>query len=520
MGNGSWNHWKNIGFLLAGICVGALVMWGVGSLRDGGSPSADAPKGQESLSGSGMENDEDTPETDGAVIEAAVKELQEVDYPFYYGREEWRLVLCKVAVESGAETAEGGYFFRMYDERGELRQKFPFDMEAEELIFRFDRLSGNRDLAVFPQGAEENGETGLLFIWDIEKNGFLEDPITIPWYEVFEPYGQVYLVRNREDNVEFQSIYRINVKTMQPVELRRWTLTNPDDDALGHLEIWNCLKQTALYDGEVEFNELGELANNKFYQGIFLRELEGFWDHEQEPSGLTVVEVTWDGEWEDYEYRTYDSREQFLADMGFAEAEPFYEYVDMNRELMLELYFNGETGQGCGLYYDYSYNYGLEEITDSYGFIFHRMTAGEWTPDEPYSTLSVYGDDPRDRGTYHYREIYEYTEDGKLSGFEARGIIPYVWEDNEETTLLSMSYYYRDDGTLSYKAYHHDSPTSASSLRSWYDELERPVYVSCYITHGSLEYFYIYEDDGDRPAYIFKLDVYPDSVWPEMIKYE
>lgn len=250
-------------------------------------------------------------------------------------------------------------------------------------------------------------------------------------------------------------------------------------------------------------------------------ESEGPEEQEQDQGQeLSVLVVLWDGEAEDYENRTYDSIGKFLEDFGFADMEPFYEYTDTDQQTLLELYFDEETGQGCGLYHDI---YESGEVVYHYGFAFQHMTTEKWIPEDTYSTLSAFGDDAKELDLPQYQETSEYTDDGKLSSFEARGIIPDLGDGDIEDMVLSMNYTYRDDGTLAYKEYHHHGlifGTWMQSMRSWYDRMERLVYRRSYITHGSVVYFYIYGDDGEKPAYLLVLDNYTDSVWPEMIKFE
>lgn len=237
---------------------------------------------------------------------------------------------------------------------------------------------------------------------------------------------------------------------------------------------------------------------------------------------LSVLVVLWDGETEEFENRTYDSTGRFLEDFGFTDIEPFYEYVDMNQKLVLELYFDEETGHGCGLYHNYSYINDDEEIMSIYGFAFQHTETNEWVPEDTYSTLTVFGEDFKEYDLSEYQEVYEYTDDGKLSSYEVRGIIPELGDGNIEESVLSMNYTYRDDGTLSFKEYHHPLVfgTWHCSIRSWYDPLERLTYSSSYVTHGSYEYFYIYQDDKEQPAYLLLLDNYLGSVWPEMFVYK
>ena len=518
------NGLKYAALLLAGICAGALAMWGIGSLRNSQTLQGDGRTPQEVQFGSDRKDVLDGLEANVS-REDSVTELRKVDFPFGYGREEWRLVLCKRVVTVTKVPVDTEYLFRMYDENGTLLQEFACEYKAEELLFRFDALCSYRgDLEVFSADAQETGAEGLLFAWDDETKRFRQEPVPIPWYETRDSYYNAYLVKSRENNVERESIYRLNPKTLEPVEIRRWTLCgSPKEGEKGHLEIFNCLAQVFLYNGEVEWNEFGSLVNSKYYQGLFWRELEWLYDREQsQDREIAVLDVFWDGKNEDFGSKTYDSRESFLADYGFADKAPFYEYMDLNQEVALELFFDRENGQGCGLYYRYSYNCELEKIVDSFGFVFRHVETGEWTPEDRVSTRSVYGEDARERLLPEYRETYRYTDDGKLSAFEARGIIPDFGDSGIEDVILSMDYYYRSDGTLAFKDYHHSLIfwTAAQTERSRYDERERLVYRYTYITHGSLEYFYLYEDDGECPAYALVLDYYTDSVWPMMTAYK
>lgn len=85
--------------------------------------------------------------------------------------------------------------------------------------------------------------------------------------------------------------------------------------------------------------------------------------------------------------------------------------------------------------------------------------------------------------------------------------------------MVTINYIYREDGTLFCRNYHHDARTFSStlcSLNSFFDEKERLVYERGYITHGSLEYYYIYEDD--TPAYCLCLDYNGGYVFARMVR--
>lgn len=51
------------------------------------------------------------------------------------------------------------------------------------------------------------------------------------------------------------------------------------------------------------------------------------------------------------------------------------------------------------------------------------------------------------------------------------------------------------------------------------DESERLLYEDCYITHGSYEFYYIYLDESEKPAYCLELDNNLNAYFPTMIMY-
>ena len=67
----------------------------------------------------------------------------------------------------------------------------------------------------------------------------------------------------------------------------------------------------------------------------------------------------------------------------------------------------------------------------------------------PFPRLSYDGRDARRDNVSGYQENYVYTDDGRLSSYEARGTVVDYGEDGPwEDTLLSMDYVYRNDSTL------------------------------------------------------------------------
>lgn len=502
---------KYLLFFAAGAWIGVSLLCGVFLLRN----QADRTQEETSLSekqGAVLPDKQESVPSEGQ--EAASPEDTEitVDYPFSDSEEGWSLVLR----ESGGADAQVGDCvnrrFCLYDEKGELKQEFSCSVAAKEVTFRFDRLfyyyGYDEDLIVFPAEAEETGEQGLCYPWDGEAQKFMEEPVSIPWYQEGTVQNQTFMTVKTEENAESRVICRINKDSRKVVELRKWTLHRNEETGEEILHIWDCLEQCDLYYGKVERNELGNLANDEYYQYLFGGELEPFCSWENDSEIETEKYLHGGG----IERVVYADKEAFLADCGFGQETPFYEDYDRFQNLTLELYVNSQTGQGCGIRYMYRYNYKLEKVVSCSGFIFDEAETErrKWEPEEIFSTLSIEGTDARKNNVSGYSETYAYTDEGRLSHFESRGtIVDYGENGPMEDTLLSMDFYYRDDGTLYYKEYRHHHILFGTTFQwqcSDYDEQERLVYRSAYITHGVLEYYYIYEGDCMEPAYCLEFD--------------
>lgn len=485
---------------IVGMSIGALLLWGIFTRRE----QADTAHGEAALS-----EKQEAVLSEGKEAASSENEGIAVDYPFSHSEEGWSLVL----LESGGEDAQAGDSasrrFCLYDEKGELLQEFSCGIAAQDFIFRFDRLfhyyGYDEDLIVFPAGAEETGAKGLCYPWDGEAQKFVEEPVSIPWYQEGTVKNQTFMTVKTEENVEIKVICRINAGSGKVVELRKWTLHRNEETGEEILHICDCLEQYDLYYGKVERNELGNLANDEYYQYLFGGDLEHFWSWENDHEIETEKYLHGD-----LERVVYADKEALLADCGFLQEKPFYEDYDRFHNLILELYFDPQTGQGCGIRYMYNYNYDLEKVVRYEGFVFDETERRKWEPEDAYSTLSIEGTDARKDNVSGYSESYVYTDEGRLSHFEARGTVVDYGEDGPmEDTLLSMDFYYRDDGTLYYKEYGHHH-ILFSTTRQWqcslYDEQERLVYRSAYITHGSLEYYYIYNGNHREPAYCLEFD--------------
>lgn len=490
------------------ICFGMITVLMLTGCGSGGNETAAATQNEES-------EDVEAKYTEDENIEPKISEIDEIECPFPYGKEDWRLVLC-------AEETVGdrnAYRIRLYDEEDRMLQEVLCDIEAEKLMFRFDRLHQDQtDLSVFPKDAQTTHAAGLLFPWDSEEDRFMEEPIAIPWYE-YANYDCTFLVKDKQENTETSTICCINFETGQVLELRRWTLTRDSETAeSGKLLIWDCLDEVVLYDGEVAWD--GRLINSEYYEELFWEDLNRPWN----ASADAVIPTAKGGS---FETVTYAGREELLADCGFQDAEPFYQYFDRLQNLELELYLDENTGKGCGFQYSYAYNYNMEKIVQCNGFIFEELHEREWA-DDTLSLLTWDGEDAREQEDVT-QVTYGYTEDGKLSSYEVRGITEltrvnwYEGSERSDDTFLSMDWIYHSDGTMYRKYYHHDSLTFGTYMQSqdvYYDELGRPVYRYGYITHGSYEYYYIYDGDRAQPKYGLMLDQNGGYSFPVMVVYQ
>ncbi|MDE6389369.1 MAG: hypothetical protein K2L82_16435 [Lachnospiraceae bacterium] len=208
----------------------------------------------------------------------------------------------------------------------------------------------------------------------------------------------------------------------------------------------------------------------------------------------------------------YTDKDRFLKEFDFGNREPFYQYLNENGELQLELYLNEKTGKGCGIRYypgekmnpqGFHVDVSPMEEADA-ELLKERMNA------DPYELLARGGIDlSKDEWIEDYEENVEYTSDGRPKHFESQGWITYFGDEHELSKLLEIEFTYREDGTLKRRDYAHNTialETWYSVAHSFYDTQERLLYEDCYITHGSMHYYYIYQGEETEPAYCLMLD--------------
>lgn len=204
-----------------------------------------------------------------------------------------------------------------------------------------------------------------------------------------------------------------------------------------------------------------------------------------------------------------------MKDASFQD-KPYFTYYDEEGNVKLEIYFD-ESGTGCGICYDaYDYEYSGERK----GFVFREYHETAWEEENP-----VLWFEPEEyfkavesckTGTYvelrNYEDEYEYNDAGQVTGFFAKGETDLFTDEWIPINIASYTCEYNKDGSKKKEELFRHSMlfgTSMSTADCHYDETGRITYIHSYITHGSLDYFFIYEDDGAVPAYGVVIDHNP-----------
>ena len=405
-----------------------------------------------------------------------------IDFPFPKSKENYTLSLIP------PNTMSDEYYLKVCNQSGEIVQKLPCGTLMEPLTFLYHSFQGGRaDLEIFGKDAQ----TGLLFLVDYESDSeslFFEDAIEIPKYT--EARWSRFMTSESNDASMENIIYQINLDTKQPEEIRTWNLQKEN----GNITLWDCQKNQLIYEGQAALDSEGNLLNEEYY--LYL-----LWDYYYRPNDYSedfTVYVPFTDE--------YENTEAFLRECGFTDNQLMYQYYDNYHTLQLELYLDKATGQGCGIvrpdYYD-----------AFHGFIVNSIEETAWEEIDPYDFDAIAGTSYI-KETEELEEIIEYTPDGKVDYYKAQGFVGWLRDDDEKRkepkdTIIEINYIYRDDGTLYYKEYFHDPvifETSFHTMSTYYDEAGRILYEHAYITHGCYDYYYIYEDETNKPAYCLLLD--------------
>lgn len=449
-----------------------------------------------------------------------------IDFPFS-GKQKLTL--------AAPEDGQNAYELLYYDEDGKILQQIFCGKLTEPVTFSFDGLSYGswEDLQIFSAGSD----TGLLFI---RKDGrFSEKPIGIPRYE--ECRGTAMLTVRENDEICEKEIYCLNEKKDRAEKVRSYVLHKDT----GLLMIWNQIEKRYLFQDTVELDENGNPLNQEYADCLLWSDLPLLIDYEavetvntwigREPKPPEEGEAVEIESYEDMQYHLYgrsgdtakyESREALLAEFGFADSEPMYRYFDRNDHLELELYMDEDREQVCGFVYTYRTNSDLDIVTDIQGFTLCSIPKVEWNGGDPYAFQSVYGTTGEEmENVKDYEEHAEYNAFGKPEYFVARGRVEGWSAEDMMQDILRIAYIYREDGTLYFRDYYHSHQAFGTTLQgkeSFYDEHERVIYEWGYITHGSLGYYYMYDDsDGkiaEKPDYILMIDYNMGYAVPDMIK--
>ena len=334
----------------------------------------------------------------------------------------------------------------------------------------------------------------------------------------YSPDGKSALITEDNHTDQVKRLYQVNEPKGCMEETRWWKLQKE----IGQLEIWDVLENQSIFEGPVSLDETGNLVNEKYYDRLLWEGLCQLWDYTEETSIRTWVDSN---RTKDH-MREYESREAFLLEAGFEDAVPMYQYYDRYHNLRLELYMDESAEQLCGLVYCYYFNSNREKCVDRYGFTIDDVGERDWEEDTVFSLKSVYGTDGAD-AVEDFEETVEYTEAGNPDFYKSQGLMEHRRDEDGALELASVSvleldYVYRDDGTLYCRDYTHNPSifgTTLCSLESYYDEKRRVVYESGYITHGQLEYFYIYGEEGEKPEYFLTVDYGGGYAIPTMERY-
>lgn len=212
-----------------------------------------------------------------------------------------------------------------------------------------------------------------------------------------------------------------------------------------------------------------------------------------------------------YELRDEGGVEAYLKNLGMEDISPIC-YYDPEGAPKLELYYDRETGQGCGLEYeeteDGSYLQGFE--IGGYESHFGKYY---WNFHNPYSTQIAYGEARRiDRipdflyqKTTGLEETYTYDSENRLCAYHLRGCVKTEEGEREQEELFTVSFSYRENGTLQEKEYWFNEEVFGHESVDWnphyvYDELERLLYVE-HGRRGAFDTSYlIYEGDSMIPT--------------------
>ncbi len=206
----------------------------------------------------------------------------------------------------------------------------------------------------------------------------------------------------------------------------------------------------------------------------------------------------------------YPSETDFAAANGFGGTEPFFTYSLPDGQKRLTLYYDETAQRGCGIRY-YERDPSTFATTGMYGFVFEGLQESQENGilEDYLKPLAVDGTNGSGEAE-DFKENTEYDVQGRITHYDATGILTDLVENNPEPgTVLWIDYEYYDNGNLKSRFYRHNGYIFGTWYTTWdcyFDRQGRIEHEDIYVTHGSWDIYYIYEDDTKEPAYILKLD--------------
>lgn len=215
-----------------------------------------------------------------------------------------------------------------------------------------------------------------------------------------------------------------------------------------------------------------------------------------------------------YELLDEESTEDWLKIYGMDAVSPVC-FHDLDGKLKLELYYDRETGRGCGLKYVETSN-----GTDLLGF---RVDGYQrecfWNYPNPYATDLVYEtaasaevdqlSDLLEKIASEFQDTFEYDREGKLIAWHLKGHVETGEEEGRQEELLTVFFSYTEEGILREKVYQfHEELVPYRELggnqRYVYDERERLLYAEFETVMGDC--YFVYEEDALVPCAWLEVD--------------
>ena len=203
----------------------------------------------------------------------------------------------------------------------------------------------------------------------------------------------------------------------------------------------------------------------------------------------------------------------FLEENGVANQPPFFIWGLDEHHPDCIIYYDTEKEKGCLFRLSYS-GYDLAQII---GYTMTLTRDESFKPDIPgkgenpflfkFIELDFQNKAKDICPSCEEKHTPDYTN-GKVSEYVATGVLP-DFEEEGEQTFLSLQWFYREDGSLQRRIYHH-SPhsvgTAWSDVDTYYDKKGRILYENYYVTSGNHDIYAIYPED--------KLDAYYVDIDP------